>query len=224
MKRVLITGGSDGLGKVTAQKLIEAGFTATILGRNEAKTKVVAQELGCNYVVADLADLTQIQKALAQAGPVDVLINNAGLWVQGLLEENDPKRIQQVMDVNATGTILCTQAVVPAMKAQRAGRIVNVISNYGLDVKAERAVYSASKWAVTGFTKALQEELKPFNIAVTGLYPRAINSTHLFAEAGVNRKITTGLDPSTIAAAIANICQLPDGVNVPEFGIESLKY
>lgn len=224
MKHVLITGGSHGLGKVTAKKLLDEGFQVTILGRDDERTRAVAEELGCRYVVADVSDAAQVKEAFKEAGDVDVLINNAGLWVQGPLEENDPERIKQVMDVNATGPILCAQAVVAGMKQRGQGRIINVSSNYGLTTKAERAVYTASKFAVVGLSKALQEELKPFGIAVTCLYPRAINDTHLFAEAGLERKITNGIDPERIADAIAYVCKLPDEVNIPELGIESLTY
>ncbi len=227
MKHALITGGSDGLGKVTAHKLIEAGYKVTILANDPDKTKASAQELGCNYVVADVSDYDQVEKAVEQAkanAPIDILINNAGIWVQGLLEQNNPQRIRKLMEVNAIGPIYCTRAVIPGMKQKQAGRIINISSQGGLYAKAERGPYTASKWSVTGFTKAMQAELKPFNISVSGIYPGAIKNTNIFSAAGVDKDVTGALEPETVADAIVYICNLPDGINVAEFGIENLAY
>jgi NADP-dependent 3-hydroxy acid dehydrogenase YdfG len=223
MKSVLITGGSDGLGKATAQKLIAAGYDVTILGRDEERTKAAAKEMGCKYVVADIANNAQVEKAIAAAGDVDILINNAGLWIQDELEANDPDYIQKVVEVNALGTMYCTRAVVPFMKERGRGRIINVISQAGLYAKAERAPYNASKWAVTGFTKSMQAELQQHKIAVTGFYPSALN-THMFDKSGNSRDMSRALEPEIAAGAIAYICSLPDHVTVPELGIASLNY
>lgn len=227
MKHVLITGGSDGLGKVTAQKLRDNEYLVTILGQDELKTKQVAADLGCKVVIADVSDSKAVEAAFKKASevqPIDILINNAGIWIQGPLEDNKPNRIQKVFEVNALGTIYATRAIVPEMKKRAAGRIINVISQAGLYAKAERSVYDASKWALTGFTKCMQLELKPFNISVVGLYPGAISHTSLFKKAGNDRDMSKALSPEIIAEGILHVCNLPEGVNVPEFGIESLYY
>jgi NAD(P)-dependent dehydrogenase (short-subunit alcohol dehydrogenase family) len=226
MKHVLITGGSDGLGKVAAKQLLAASFAVTILSHNEEKTKAAAEELGCKYVVADVAKYDQVELAIKQAeqtAPIDILINNAGIWIQDALEANDPARIKQVMEVNALGTMYCTRAVESAMKARKNGRIINVISGAGLHGKAERAAYGASKFAVRGFTECMQLELKPFNIAVDGFYPGAMD-TPLFGKAGNSRDMSRALDPSVAADSLAYLCNLPGGISVPEFGILSLAY
>lgn len=222
MKRVLITGGSDGLGRAIAQALKTAGHSVTILGRDEAKTKQVAAELGCDYVVADLRDVAALNTAVAAAGEIDVLVNNAGTWIQDALETNEDARIEEVMEVNALGTIYATKAVVPQMKQRGGGRILNVISQAGLSAKAERAVYNASKWAVTGFTKSMQLELKPHKIAVTGLYPGALD-TSMFHKTGYQPR-QNALDVKLVAESIVYICSLPDFVDVPELGMQSLNY
>jgi NADP-dependent 3-hydroxy acid dehydrogenase YdfG len=223
MKHILISGGSDGLGKVAAAKLQAAGHSVTILGKDEARTKGAAKEIDCKYVVADVADAAVVQRAVEQAGQVDVLINSAGLWVQDALDTNDPGRIKEVLEVNTLGTMLMTQAVLPGMKVRKAGRIINVISQAGLSAKAERAPYNASKWAITGFTKSTQLELKPFGIAVTGFYPGAMD-TGLFEKSGNARDMSRALDPAIAADALVYICSLPNEVDVPEFGIQSLNY
>jgi short-subunit dehydrogenase len=223
MKRILITGATDGLGKAIARKLQAAGHTVIIWGRDEQVAQAAAQELGdCQYVFADVRDVQAVRQAVANAGDIDVLVNNAGIWIQDALETNNPERIKEVLDVNTLGTIYATQAVLPGMKQRGHGRIINVISQAGLIGKAERAVYSASKWAITGFTKSMQLELKPVGIAVTGLYPGAMN-TKLFERAGDPSR-DTAMNPDAAADAVAYVCGLADDIDVPELGIQSLSY
>lgn len=116
----------------------------------------------------------------------------------------------------------CTRAVLPKMK-QHGGRIINVVSQAGLMAKAERAPYNASKWAITGFTKSMQQELKPTKIAVTGFYPGAMN-TRIFEKSGDSRDMSQALDPAVAADALACVCKLPANIDVPELGIQSLDY
>ena len=224
MKHILITGGSDGLGKITAKRLRTAGYEVTILAKDETKVAAVAKEIGCKYVTADVTDVNAVKDAIIKAGPIDVLINNAGIWLQGPFDKNDLQQVRQVLEVNTLGVMFAAQAVLPDMKQRRHGRIINVISQAGLGAKAERAPYNASKWAVTGFTKSLQQELRPLGISVVGFYPGALDNEALFEKAGNPRDMSRGLDLHTAADALAYICGLPDGVNVPEFGIESLNY
>jgi NAD(P)-dependent dehydrogenase (short-subunit alcohol dehydrogenase family) len=201
-----------------------AGHAVTILGKDEAKTRAVAEELGCKYVIADVTDYNSLKAAFEQAGHIDVLINNAGIWIQGPLEANDPARLRQTIEVNALGPIYCSQLVVPQMKERRSGRIINVISQAGLKAQTERAPYNSSKWAVTGFTKSMQLELKPFGISMTGFYPGALNNNAMFDKAGNSRDMSKGLDLEIAADALVYICGLPDHVDVPELGIQSLEY
>ena len=109
------------------------------------------------------------------------------------------------------------------MKTRGKGRIINVISQAGLNAKAERSVYNASKWAITGFTKSMQQELKPAHIAVTGFYPGALN-TGLFDKSGNSRDMSRALDPKQAAEMLAFLCNLPENVDVPEIGIQNLEY
>lgn len=204
MKHVLITGGSDGIGKVTAGKLFEAGFAVTILGRDAAKTEAAATEIGCTFVVADVTDGNRAEETVREAetanGPVDILINNAGLWHAGALDETNVEDIQHTIDVNVLGVLYYTRAVVPGMKERKGGRIINVNSQAGIYAHPFRSVYHASKWAVTGFTKALQEELRSSRIAVTGFYPGAMN-TGFFAKTGDTKDRSEALEPEAAAGA-----------------------
>lgn len=224
MKNILITGGSDGLGKTVAKKLQTAGHKVTILAKDEDKTASVAKEIGCKYVVADVTDHQAVKTAIKSIGKIDVLINNAGIWLQGPFDENEPEQIRRIMEVNALGMMFAAHAVIPAMKQHKRGRIINVMSQAGLAVKAERVPYNASKWAVTGFTKSLQQELKPFGISVVGFYPGALNNEAIFVKAGNPRDMSKGLNLDITADALVYVCSLPDNVNIPELGIESLEY
>lgn len=166
MKTILISGGSDGLGKAIAKQLA-AGNKVIILSPSEEKLRRAADEIGCDYKVCDVRNYAQVKRAIEGLGSIDCLVNNAGLWIEGPLDENDPDYAKQVLDVNVLGVINLTKAVIPVMKKQQAGLIININSQGGFYAKAERSVYTAAKWAITGFTKAMQPELAPHGIAVT---------------------------------------------------------
>lgn len=187
MKTILISGGSDGLGKAIAARL-SPNNKVIILSTNEAKLRAVPDEIGCEYRVCDVRDYAQIEAVIKDVGPIDCLINNAGKWLEGALDETDADRIREVLDVNTLGTINLTKAVMPAMKQQKHGLIINVISQAGLNARAGWPVYIASKWAITGFTKSMQQELEPFGIGVTGLYPGTLN-TEMFAKSGAPKDV-----------------------------------
>jgi NADP-dependent 3-hydroxy acid dehydrogenase YdfG len=226
-KHVLITGGSDGIGKLTAKELFEAGYKVTILSHGADKTKEAAQEIGCQFVVADVSEGENAAKAIQDAenqnGPVDILINNAGLWLSRPIDEVTPAEMKRVIEVNTLGTMYYAQAVSAGMKQRGQGRIINVNSQAGIYAHPKRSVYHASKWAITGFTKALQEELREFGIAVTGFYPGAMN-TQLFAKAQDMKDRSEALDPKAAADALLYLCNLPNDIEVPEFGLKSLSY
>lgn len=210
-KIILISGGSDGLGKATA-KLLSPSNTVVILAPDPDKTKSVAQELNCDYQVCDIAswDLidTAVKNTLAQYQKIDVLINNAGVWIEGPLDQNDPENIKKVIDVNTLGTIWLTRACLPSMKQNKSGLIINIISQAGLKTKPDRSVYYASKWAITGFTKCLEEELSSFGIKVIGVYPDKMR-TNLFTNAGINKDLSDALDPNQVAQNVVGAINDP---------------
>jgi len=225
-KTILISGGSDGLGKALAEKLVRNN-KVIILANNAEKTEKVAKELGTDFVVADVSNYQNIRSAVEEIikrhKTIDCLINNAGLWIEGALENNDPEQIAKVMAVNATGSILLTHAVLPHMKENKKGRIINVISQAGLGAKAERSVYNASKWAMTGFTKSLAQELIPSNISVCGFYPGSMQ-TEFFEKAGSNKDLTKFMSLSEAVRALEFIVETPDDLTIPELGIKPAWY
>ena len=148
-KVILISGGSDGLGKSIAGYLAN-DCQVVILSPTESKLKKAAREIGVDFVVADVRNYKSLEKAVERVilkyNRVDCLVNNAGLWIQGELDDNKAEDIKDVIEVNNLGVVLFSKAVIPQMKKQKRGLIVNIISQGGLYAKPERAVYSAAKW------------------------------------------------------------------------------
>jgi short-subunit dehydrogenase len=219
--KILITGGSDGLGKAIAMQLARS-HEVVILSSDETKLRVVAKQLGCGYQVCDVRDYQQLERTVKQLGRVDCLINSAGLWLEGPLDETDPKRIEEVLMVNTLGTINATKAVVPTMKEQKNGLIINVISQAGLNARAGWPIYIASKWAITGFTKSMRLELEPFGIAVTGFYPGTMN-TEMFARSGAPKDVSQDLNTQDAAKTIEFVLSLRGAAYFPEIGMMKLK-
>jgi short-subunit dehydrogenase len=221
MKTVVITGGSEGLGKAIATRL-QPSYNVIILSRSEATLRSAAEEIGCSYKVCDVRDYAQVDAVVKDIGQIDCLINNAGIWLQGALDETDAERIHEVLEVNTLGTINCTKAVTPGMKQQKSGRIINIISQAGLNARAGWPVYIASKWAITGFTKSMQQELEPFGIGVTGMYPATL-TTEMFAKSGAPKDVSKDLDTDEVAKTIEFMLGFDNSVLFPEIGIKRNK-
>ncbi|QQS38814.1 SDR family oxidoreductase [Candidatus Woesebacteria bacterium] len=225
-KVVLITGGSDGLGRTIA-KCVSSDYQVVILSPTEQKLKKVAKEIGVDYVLADVSNYASVENAIKliikKYKQIDCLVNNAGLWIQGELDDNDITHIENVMKVNALGVIYITKAIIPLMKKRKSGLIININSQGGLYAKAERSVYSAAKWGITGFTKSLQPELAKYGIAVTGIYPGKLD-TKMFEKIGIDKDMTDALDTKEVARVIKFLLESPQGVVFPEIGIMCIKY
>ncbi len=220
MKKVLITGGGDGLGKTIAQELATDN-KVIIIGTNEEKLAQTAKVLNCDYYVCDVSDYKQLEKIAKEIGMVDVLINNAGLWIQDELETNNFDRIQRVIEVNLLGVINCTRAFLPAMKKSGKGNIININSQAGINYKKERTVYNASKWGVTGFSKSLEDEVKKYGIKVTDILPGKMK-TEMFRKMEIEKSMDDGLDTKEVAKLIRFILSLPKDVNITEVGIKNI--
>ena len=208
------------MGKTIATTLAP-NHKVVIISPTEHKLKAAAKEIGCDYKVCDIRNYHQVQQVVGEIGRIDCLINNAGLWIQGALDQNDPGYIHDVLDVNTLGVINLTKAVIPVMKQQKSGLIININSQGGLYAKAERSVYTASKWAITGFTKAIQAELAPFGIGVTGLYPGMLK-TEMFAKMKIQKDMTKALDTKNVAKTIEFILGMDGAVVFPEIGIKNI--
>lgn len=216
-KVILITGGSEGLGKEIARKLVSQN-QVVILSSDADKLAATAKELGCDFLTCDVTKLDQIEHTINQVmekyKKIDVLINNAGIWIEGELDSNEPEYVKKVLEVNTLGTIWMTRMVLPHMKKAAYGRIINVISQAGKIPKAERSVYSASKFAITGFTESLQLEQGRYGIAVSGVYPYKMK-TKMFEKVGIKKSMEGAVEPAVVAEAVVSIAEmeLPDSIS-----------
>jgi NAD(P)-dependent dehydrogenase (short-subunit alcohol dehydrogenase family) len=176
-KVVLVTGGSRGLGLVLSRKLAGAGARLVLLARDPHELDRAKSELGRDTLTiqCDLLDRAQIDVAVQQAlqhfGRIDIVINNAGIIEVGPIEHTQRSDFEQAMGVHFWAAFDIIWQVLPQMRAQRAGRIVNISSIGGKIAVPHLAAYSASKFALTGFSDAIRSELARDNIKVTTVCP-----------------------------------------------------
>lgn len=207
MKRViLITGASEGIGKCLAKKMVSRDEnTVVLLAQNEEILRKTSVELGCPYLVCDISDYKQVQKAAdfmqESYGRIDILVNNAGVIFEGELDKTPYEVIESVVKINTLGAIYFCKAVIPIMKKQRGGKILNVVSIAGLAAGPRKTVYNASKWALTGFTDGLRQELVDYNISVMAVFPGLVD-TNLFRNAGLTHDMKNALSPESVAGTI----------------------
>ena len=225
-KVIVITGGNSGLGKTTA-KILAGKNQVVILGKNEKEVLKTSKELKCEGIICDVTNAKQLKNAFSEIvkkyKKIDCLINCAGVWIKGPIEKNDPEQIKNTILVNTIGTMLTVNALVPQLKKQKYGRIINVSSMAGLTAKTEHSVYNASKWAVTGFTKCLQLELAPFGVSVSGFYPGFFH-TNLFEKAGDYREsYATAMSVEKTAKAMAYLVNVDDDLVVNSLEVHSIK-
>lgn len=226
MKKVIvITGGSDGLGKAIAEKLNNDN-KVIILSNNEQKLSEVSSLLNCDYYVCDVTNFNQVEetinKILEKYNNIDVLINNAGIWLAGDLTETSYEKISNCIDVNTKGPIYMTKAVLSSMYERNKGLIINVCSQANFDSDDFSTVYNASKWAMRGFNRSIQKDVSKKGIKVTGFYP-GFMQTDIFKKAGNDYDTSTGLEVEKVAKAIDFIINCDEDVIIPEFGIKDIE-
>ncbi len=183
-KVVVITGASKGLGRALAEVFLSEGSKVTICSTNEQEIKSIAKEIGALGFCADVTkeeDMTQLAEAtIKKFGSIDIWINNAGIWLPHNFVENfDMSKVRKMFDVNIVGTINGTRVALRHMKEKDSGTIIQIISDSALVGRPKSTAYSASKWAVNGFTKGIREENK--NISILSIYPGGMK-TYIFSE------------------------------------------
>ncbi|HEY7384630.1 MAG TPA: oxidoreductase [Beijerinckiaceae bacterium] len=173
----LVTGCSSGLGRALCEHVLALGEKVACTARNPDTLRELVGRFPDNAIGLAL-DVTRqptvddaVAQAIARFGRVDVLVNNAGYGAIGALEEVDEAEVIRVFDTNTFGVYRVTRAVVPHMRRQRSGHILNVSSALGIVAKGGYTFYSASKFAVEGMSEALAQEMAPFGIKVTIVEP-----------------------------------------------------
>jgi 3-oxoacyl-[acyl-carrier protein] reductase len=178
-----ITGSGRGMGRCHALLMAQRGADIVVHDVLREEADATAREitaLGRKAVVyhdsvTDPAAMRGIAEAVAATlGPVDILVNNAGIGEHAAIEEIDAERFQRMFDVHLKGSFFCGQAVIPAMKEKRAGKIVNISSIWGMNGADTASHYCAAKAALLGLTKAWAKELAPWNILVNAVCPGGV--------------------------------------------------
>ncbi len=179
----IVTGASRGLGRAAATRLYERGATVAVNVRDPARADEVCQALGdralavAGDISADGMPEAIVERVFAKFGRVDIMVNNAAVALPTRFEQLTPAEWRKTLEVNMTVPFLFTKAVLPIMKAQKYGRIVNISSTAGRMVSTlGGAHYTASKTGLLGLTRATAKELGPFGITVNAICPGMINT------------------------------------------------
>lgn len=228
-KVVLITGGSSGIGKSVGEFLLEKGFTVYGTSRNPQKISNHPFKL----VALDVTDVETIDAAINEVisneGRLDVLVNNAGMGITGPIEETPTEEMRNVFNTNLFGAIDVMKAVLPQMRTQKSGLIINVTSIAGYMGLPFRGIYSATKGALEIVTEAIRMEVKSFGIQVTNVAPGDFATniasgryhTPVFENSPYKKTyqenlnlmdahVDSGSDPMEMATAIYKIIQTPN--------------
>jgi len=181
-KTIIITGASRGFGKIWAEAFLKRGDQVVVTSRNIDHLQDLTVRYG-NAVLALQLDVTSkadciaaVAQAQQQFGSIDVLINNAGYCVFGAIEENSEAEARDMFDVNVFGTLWMTQAILPVFRGQGKGHIIQLSSVLGINSLPTMGLYAATKFAVEGFSEALQAEVADFGIHVTLVEPNSFKT------------------------------------------------
>lgn len=220
--RILITGGSKGLGKATAKLLIEKGAKVAITGRGIDALEKTASEIGALAIQADVAKeadrLATFDKLEKQWGGLDVLINNAGFGFPATLDEITPEAFEQVYATNVFGATFMAQKAVKYFKEQGSGHIVNIASTAAIKGYARGSIYSSSKFALRSLTQCWQAELRPHNIRVILVNPSEVPTA--FNNNGVEKpEMPNKLSPQEIAHTIVATLAMDNRGFIPEVSV-----
>jgi NADP-dependent 3-hydroxy acid dehydrogenase YdfG len=231
-KVVVITGASSGLGEAAARLLSARGATVVLGARRGDRIQALADELAAGggtalAVETDVTDRAQVQRLVDAAveayGRVDVMINNAGLMPQSLLERLKVDEWDRMIDVNIKGVLYGIAAALPHMQRQNGGHIINVSSVAGHKVGPGGAVYSATKHAVRALSEGLRQEVKAWNLRTTVISPGAVDTElpNTVSDPDVAARINqlyeaVAIPADSFARAVAFAVSQPDDVDINE--------
>lgn len=229
-KIVLVTGGSDGIGRHICLKLAEQGCQIAILGRDAERLSAVKEEClsagapkasayACDLcVVADIE--STVNDILSEFGALDILINNAGIWPKmSTLDEIDPDFLVTTVQTNLTALMQLTRFVLPGLRNRDAAAILNIASKSGVVAQAGQSVYSATKYGVRGFTDVLKEDERESGVRVAAIYQSGTN-TNMFAKANEDVPNRIFTEPGDLADVVVFMLSRPDKIWLHEVRIE----
>lgn len=215
---VLITGCSSGFGLETARLFLDNGWRVVATMRNP-REDLLPRSSNLRVLPLDVTDAESIRRCIEQAGPIDALVNNAGVGVLGPLEATMLDSMREVFETNTFGTIAMTQAVLPQLRQRRAGVVVNVTSSVTLKPLPLLSVYTGSKAAVNAFTESLALELAEFNIRVRLVLPGRAPSTSFGSNA---RRLMSEMVPEPYAGYMESVFDEMRNANAPVTNAEDV--
>ncbi|MCM3636651.1 3-ketoacyl-ACP reductase [Sporosarcina luteola] len=229
-KNAIITGAGRGIGRATAIAFAKEGIHLGLIGKTEANLDKVAEELrefGVNVSIAaaDVADnesvIAAVEHIKSELGPIDILINNAGIGKFGKFLELTPEEFKNIIDVNLMGMYYVTRAVLPEMIERQTGDIINVSSTAGQKGAPVTSAYSASKFGVLGLTESLMLEVRKHNIRVTALTPSTVATDLAFEENLTDGNPDKVLQPEDLAELMVAQLKLHPRVLLKSAGLWS---
>ncbi len=203
--KVLLTGATGGIGQAIARGLHGRGAQLTLTGRRTDVLEPLAAELGARTLAVDLNVPAEIDRLLAEAGEIDILIANAALPGAGRLDSFSMEQIDRALDVNLRAPIALAHALVPQMVARRSGHLLFMSSLAGKTATPGTSIYNATKYGLRGFAAALRAELHAEGVGVSTVFPGFIRDAGMFAESGTKLPPGVGTrSPRDVAEATLN--------------------
>ena len=221
--KVLITGGSSGIGKATAKQLAEQGAVVSITGRDKSKLDRVASEINAIPIHLDVTKYNNIAVKVLDAfhsmGGIDVLVNNAGIGSFSKLDEIKVSDFEEVFSTNVYGLTMMTQEVVKFFKTQQFGTIINVGSTASTNGFASGSVYCASKFALRGLSSCWRHELRRDNIRVMLVNPSEVPTAFNNKNRDEREEEPKKLTSKEIAHAIISTIEMDSRGFIPELNV-----
>jgi 3-oxoacyl-[acyl-carrier protein] reductase len=215
---VLVTGAGRGIGRAIALAFDREGAKVALNGRTKKSLTDVQKELketgaASAVVPGDVADEAAVSRLVAaaeqQLGPIDVLVNNAGVFVGAHVEKMDTLVFDRILAVNLRGPFLMSRAVLPGMKARRRGHVVNIASTAGRRGFAGGGAYCASKFGLAGLSEAMMYEARTSDVRVSVVYPSTV-ATDLVRKAGLPLDEKRAIQPEDVAAGVVSLVKMDD--------------
>lgn len=224
--RVILTGGSSGLGKAMAVMLIEKGAKVLITGKDQEKLTQVANEIGAIPFHANVANEGEVKAtfdfALKELGGLDVLINNAGIGTaRKSIEELDISEMRRIYDVNVFGAAMMAKEAALIFKQQKSGNIVNIASTAALNGYEGGTIYSSSKFALRGLSLNWQADLRKYNVRVFNINPSYVSTAFNQPDRQERKEEANKLTPKEIALATISALEMDSRGYIPELTVHA---